>query len=108
MPVRSALKLSHLCLLLTLLITIGCGSSEPQDQPEPISGAALWLETCAGCHGPYGEGSDVGPDLRYQVGTLSFDDVVATIVDGSGSMDPVQLSTAEAEAVAHFLLEELL
>ncbi len=50
----------------------------------------------------------MGPDLRYQVGTLSFDDVVATIVDGSGSMDPVQLSTAEAEAVAHFLLEELL
>jgi len=95
-------------VLLALCLSAATGCAGGASGPGGQNGADLWLAQCAACHGAYGQGTDVGPDLRYEVGTLTREQVVDTILDGAGSMDPVDLTVDEAERVADFVIDDLL
>ena len=78
----------------------GCGGGAP-------SGSELWLANCASCHGALGQGTTSGPDLIYEVGPLTEDEVIETVMFGFGTMGPVNLTEVEAEAVADFVVNDL-
>jgi len=84
-------------------------AAEPTDTATtaPVDGAALYGELCAMCHAADASGG-IGPDLTgdYKYGK-SEADIRTTIVDGrSGGMPAFgnQLSPAEIEALATYLL----
>ena len=52
-------------------------SPAPQVRPAPVAGRSIYLQDCAWCHGPAGEGTDFGPTLRG-VGPASTDFMLST------------------------------
>jgi ubiquinol-cytochrome c reductase cytochrome c subunit len=91
----------------------GSGSFTPAPTPEPLpsstfppgSGARVFAENCAGCHGPRGEGY-VGPPLA----PAGFASLVAPMVEQGGiNMPPFAgvLSDKDVNAVAEYVAQEL-
>jgi mono/diheme cytochrome c family protein len=80
------------------------GAAEAEPREEALDGATLYQEfTCAGCHGPSGEGG-VGPALN-QV-ELPADEIVEVTRNGQGTMTgyrPDVLSDAQLDAVVEYV-----
>jgi mono/diheme cytochrome c family protein len=80
------------------------GAAEAEPREEALDGATLYQEfTCAGCHGPSGEGG-VGPALN-QV-ELPTDEIVEVSRNGQGTMTgyrPDVLSDAQLDAVVEYV-----
>ncbi len=98
-------RLLILLVAMSLLSLAGCGRPGAAGEPDP---SQLFYATCSGCHGADATGTDRGPDLSWQAADLSLEEVVDVILDGEGSMDPVDLTSEEAHLVADHLIEVLL
>jgi hypothetical protein len=95
-----------LCLITVSLLSLGgCDAPGTSGEPDP---SQLFFATCSGCHGGDATGTDRGPDLTWQAADMSVDEVVDVILDGEGSMDPVDLTSEEAHVVADHLIDVLL
>ena len=78
-----------------------------EDAVPYVDGESLYLDNCAGCHGPEGEGSNLGPDLVWDVGEQTQSEMIETILEGTDRMDPIDVSLESAEAIATYVLEEI-
>ena len=89
---------------MLFVVALGCASSEPVEQAVvEVDGETLFLDTCAVCHGDDGRGGDFGPDLADRARDLAVEDIEDVILDGSGFMDPVDVSYEEARAIAAYV-----
>ena len=96
------------CLLVLLVLVVGCGGSDAvTDATSAPRGGEVYLAHCEACHGYDGRGSLSGADLSWRVDDLSAEDVADIAVLGSGFMDPVDLDDDEARAVGVFVVDQL-
>lgn len=99
-------------LILTLLLTVvaACGGGDDASDPSgygEVEGGQVYLDHCQYCHGYDGGGTTAGPALVPYARALSQDDVIDTVLLGSGDMDPTPVDGADAETVAAFVLDTL-
>lgn len=73
--------------LAILALTAGCGEYDDilSLEGDASAGATVYADNCASCHAADGTGG-TGPDLTAHVGHHSDEELVGTIVDGSGTM----------------------
>ena len=72
-----------------------------EGEGDPVQGAALFDQTCAGCHGPEGAGGGIAPALAGK--GLTADAVRDKVVDGGAAMPAGLLAGAELEHVAAYV-----
>ena len=78
-------------MIVTLLAACG-GEPVAEDTGELDAGRALYVETCAVCHGPEAKGVQMlGKDLHANefVAGLSDDELVAFLVEGRSASHPL-------------------
>ncbi len=100
---------------LALCLAIACGDDKTDTgeaeqvdcSSEGLDGASLYASNCAGCHAADGSGAS-GPSLVDAIPTLSNDDVMSTISDGSGTMPAFDgtLDCNEQTAVLEYLRDQ--
>jgi len=101
-------------IFIVALATFGCGGSENGDTSiiEPATtatevggadGAALFADTCAGCHGGDATGRGNAPDLVNT--SLNAAAIRTTITQGKGAMPSYEerLSAEEVDALAQYV-----
>ena len=76
------------------------GATAPGDVS---TGAMLFATHCAGCHGPAGEGTAQGPDLREEVPEHSDRELTRTVLQGEDDMPATSLSPQEMTDLLAFL-----
>lgn len=96
---KALLPISVMVLVLTLAVTACGGSSapaEPPPTPTPAGNAAegeqLFVQTCAACHGPKGEGiQGLGKDMTASefISGKTDDELVEFIKVGRAPDDPL-------------------
>jgi len=97
--------MTRLLMMLCCWTLLACGGRE--HPPGELDGEALYQQNCSQCHGSYGEGSNLGPDLVWGVGEQTHEEVVDTILAGADGMEALDLTLASANAVATFVIEEI-
>jgi mono/diheme cytochrome c family protein len=55
----------------------------PPQEADPVNGAALFANWCAACHGPGGDGTNLGPPIN-RAGVLAKDDDFLRIITSEG------------------------
>ncbi len=55
----------------------------PPREADPVNGAALFANWCAACHGPGGDGTNLGPPIN-RAGVLAKDDDFLSIITSEG------------------------
>jgi len=97
-------------VLVTALLTVGCGSNSTPDAAANSAGVsevqarALYIRKCSLCHGEDGRlMASKSPDLSTSV--LSMEERVALITYGKGTMPGQKdiLNRAEIKAVAQYI-----
>jgi mono/diheme cytochrome c family protein len=83
-------------LLLAALLVAACGGGADGDERASLTGAELFQENCAACHGADAEGA-VGPSLVGVADRLSVDQTVAVVTDGRGVMPSFEGRLSESE-----------
>lgn len=83
-------------------------TGDTMDLSDPEVQRGLYLFNCGGCHGDSGQGGTGGPSLTSRSGRLTVASVTDTILNGSGYMNPVNVSEAEAETISDYLVNVLL
>jgi mono/diheme cytochrome c family protein len=86
------------------LLALGLIGCAPTASSDVRTGPQIFAVDCSGCHGAEGEGTSRGPELAAQAWGMSVEEVVDTVLDGSGRMEPVDLTIEEAEAVAAWVV----
>ncbi|HZW67608.1 MAG TPA: cytochrome c [Pseudogracilibacillus sp.] len=81
------------------------GVVEETDGETATDPEAIYANSCAGCHAADLSGA-VGPDLTAVGGSLSVEEIEEIIVNGQGSMPPVELSDEETTTIAEWLSEK--
>lgn len=89
----------------------GAGSSDGGDgtgdatggDGEELDGEALYIEHCEVCHGPEGQGTDSVFPLDHAMTDHTDAEVLNWILNGKGTMPPVDITEAEAEAIIAYL-----
>jgi cytochrome c551 len=91
---------------VVFLFAGGGDDRDSDEQSAPASGATVYTERCAACHGANGEGAS-GPALAE--GVLDVDDLIVVITEGRGAMPGFgpTLTDEEIEAVAAYTRESL-
>ena len=69
---------------------------------DSMAGETVFANNCSGCHAADATGN-IGPDLTAAAPTLSDEDIVLTIADGSGNMNPIAISDQEIADVLAWL-----
>ena len=89
----------------------GQSPNEPTDEAEgdPETGAAVWNDNCAGCHGPNGTGANGGPNLVGSEVALDPAKVRAQVTNGGGGMPAFKdtLTAKQINDVAVYVSEEI-
>ncbi len=90
---------------LALLLALAAWTGAAWGQADPASGAGLYAENCAVCHGPQGQGK-IGPSLQA---AHDAQPVLAMIRSGKGMMPPFaqRLTAAQTQAVADYVTHTL-
>src|SRR5206468_10431416 len=107
MPTRSLLSGGAVCAMVTVLLAAVLIAQEHSYTPADIeSGLRLYQSSCAGCHGPTGDGIP-GIDLgRGQFRRATSDTEVAAIIRGGipgTTMPPSGFSEAQAGTIVAYL-----
>jgi mono/diheme cytochrome c family protein len=107
----------HLAVLAALVLTVACGKDEESghhhehtatEHPaldltgDATAGATVYADTCGACHGADGTGG-IGPSLVEHAPMHSDEELVATIVNGTGTMEPVALEDQEIADVLAYI-----
>jgi glucose dehydrogenase/cytochrome c5 len=73
------------------------------------SGANVFADNCASCHGSLGQGGNGGPDLQTRAAAQDVNRVLDQVRNGGGGMPPFkdQLSAAEIKAVANYVTSRI-
>lgn len=95
-------------MILTLLLA-ACGKATPPPPPPPppvatpeIEGKNLYTQKCAACHGPAGEGTQIGPVIAgHSVSAIKSQ--VRNPVGTMPAFPPAQLSDSELNKIAEFV-----
>jgi mono/diheme cytochrome c family protein len=105
----SRITLALACSLLGLFSCTPADKTNTGDSggEHIASGAELYRTYCSACHAENGTGTDQGPPLQNEVDEKSEADLVEIILQGDDEMEPVDVTQAEAEAIADFLKNEL-
>lgn len=100
-------------LVLAAGLLAGCGdkdgdtgtaTAEVDTAAEAPDGEALYLSSCAGCHGEEGEGyENIGPALDGEFSRHDDDFLVGVVLNGDGTMPAIPVSEAEAYAIVEWL-----
>ncbi len=115
MEMRTA---GYLAFCLGALVATGCttasyGSSATAVGPgatlggDRKSGAGVFAQNCASCHGAQGSGGGVGPSLRDESRRMDFGTLVSWIEDPEPPMPrlfPGQLTKRQVRDVAAYVL----
>jgi ubiquinol-cytochrome c reductase cytochrome c subunit len=90
---------------LALLLALAAWTGAAWGQADPASGAGLYAQDCAVCHGPRGQGK-IGPSLQA---AHDAQPVLAMIRGGKGMMPPFaqRLTPAQMQAVADYVSHTL-
>ena len=88
-------------------------TSEPEDtadtedtedtEPQEETGESLFLDHCAGCHGPDGSGTSSGPPIVYVLKQVDEAELLDIILSGTGDMNPIELSTSQAQKIVDYV-----
>ncbi|MDT7809694.1 MAG: quinohemoprotein ethanol dehydrogenase [Acidobacteriota bacterium] len=102
---------------LVLLTAAGCAMSERESKPASIGGdqtRVLFERNCATCHGPHGEGKQLGtmniPSLRAGAPVTDPDErLVQQVHDGGKGMPPFKytLTDEQIQDLIRFVREEI-
>lgn len=92
---------------LLMLSLAGCGPAGAGGGGAP-NGTLLFYDACSNCHASDARGTDLGPDLTVQASDMTPDEIVDVILNGAGTMSPLDLTEDEADAVAVYLIETFL
>ena len=79
----------------------GCVDTESTE----MDGEALYISTCATCHGTDGEGLEgSGPSIVHE---LHHNDakLIDVILNGDGDMDPVDVTEEQAQLIVDYMRE---
>jgi len=98
--------MKQLVFLLCSCLLIACTDGE--EASPYVDGEDLYMTSCSACHGSDGRGSNLGPDLIWDVGEQTHEGIVETILEGTGRMEPVDVSLEAADAIATYVTEEIL
>ena len=100
--------LKHLLVPTFLLSSLFAGTGCGEGSWDPaVEGPRIFAVQCSRCHGADGRGADRGPDLVWGISEISQEEVVDVVLEGTPDMDPIELTLAEAEAVADYLVNVL-
>jgi cytochrome c len=99
--------MKNIVFIASLCLLIGC--DPPKDQESGCSGetgAALFEEHCAACHGEAGEGIDSLGDITEEVATLGATALMDQILEGGNGMQPIALCETDAEILVEWIQKE--
>ena len=97
-------------IFLGLCLSCSGASSDSSTNPASDSGVSsavgsdLYASHCSGCHGSAGEGADEGPELTHTA-HKEDDQIIQVILEGKGSMQPVDVTESEAQRIVDHLRE---
>ncbi|MEC7242433.1 MAG: cytochrome c [Myxococcota bacterium] len=72
-------------------------------EPQEETGESLFKAFCAGCHAPDGSGTPSGPPIVYVVKQQDEAYLLDVILSGTGNMDPIDVTAAQAQLIVDFL-----
>lgn len=70
-----------------------------------VTGADLYADHCAVCHGEDARGTSSGPDLKREVENHNDDQIIRVILFGEDRMDPIDVTEDEAQMIVDYLRE---
>ncbi|MED3652015.1 PQQ-binding-like beta-propeller repeat protein [Heyndrickxia sporothermodurans] len=87
----------------------GSSGNKEKDKKQPannsVNAEAIYKKSCASCHGGNLEGS-VGPDISHVGRTMSEEDILNQIINGSGRMPGNLVKGDQAKALAKWLSQK--
>lgn len=89
--------------MLTILLSLfACGV-----EGDPVAGEAVYADTCAGCHGADGEGTDSAPAIADVTADIAGAERIAEIaLNGDGDMAPTDVTEQEAADVGAYVWQQ--
>lgn len=85
-----------------LFALFACSGSEDTIVGDATAGETVYATTCAGCHGTDGEGG-TGPAMTDEVPELTDEEIEDVILNGAGTMAPVDLIDQDRADVIAYL-----